>query len=869
LIGGGIGLLKSVTKNNFPAALTTLSQWVCWRMEEDGKGRPTKIPYNPKTGNKASSTNPKTWADFDFAARALAQHDYSGLGFVFTKDGGIVGVDIDHCVDPENGALNETAAAILEKLPPTYIEISPSGTGLHIFLRGAMPEGGSRNAKSGVEMYSHARYFTMTGKRYGNCSLDIADDGGALAWVHEHFIVAPKKEPAKKTKKKKAGEPLSDEALLAKARGSKGGAEFAALWEGRWQGDFGSQSEADLALCCKLAFWTGKDRERVDRLFRQSGLMRDKWDNRHHASGATYGEETLTRALDTVEEGYGAKADAPVFEYEGRYFRAKGDSTYPLTNFTMRPIEMLVSEDETQMTADLVTVKGEIFRRTFATTDFSNLQKFKNLLNKDTISLSYTGSEGDLELLKGFIAELDWTRKTGVKAQGLYWQNGVWVYAGPDGGVAAGGQAVNSILQMEKWRGIDSGLLAQQYIEKEDTPMLLSWLLDYNEYAKTVSVLAWCAGCFIKPHLRRVGIKFPHLFLIGEAGSGKSNTLEHIILPIFSQSKVTAASQISAFTLMKESASSNMIPQPLDEFKPSKMDRAKLSALYNHFRDAYDGHQGQRGRADQSIVYYDLLAPLVVAGEESPDEAAIRERGIELLFSRKDLKGEGCGEAFGKLCANPELLMTFGRGLLEAALRTAAAEAKRWYTEALGCFDKALPSRIVNNLACCAAGLRLVEKLCAMQGLSWDTMLDLPLDSCMEYLGQAARDYLLDGSPVNRGIVEQSLEIMARMGLTFGLDWKTLENETLVAINLKRCYDRFTKYRRDHAITGECLEYRQFTKQLRGSDLFVAYKPVNFNNTTAQAFILDYRLLLERCDIQGFDHINVAPEDEEDNTVLL
>jgi len=293
-------------KISFPPALTDLTQWVCWRLEEDGKGRPTKIPYNPKTGNKASSTNPKTWADFDFAARAFEMYDYTGLGFVFTNEGGIVGVDIDHCIDPATGALNETAAAILEKLPPTYMEISPSGTGLHIFLRGEMPAGGSRNAKSGVEMYSHARYFTMTGKRYGDCPLDIAEDGGALAWIHERFITAPKKEK-KKQAKKRGGEPLTDDALLEKARASKGGDEFIALWEGRWQGEHGSQSEADLALYCKLAFWSGKNREQMDRLFRQSGLMREKWDNRHHASGATYGEETLTRALDTVEEGYGAK----------------------------------------------------------------------------------------------------------------------------------------------------------------------------------------------------------------------------------------------------------------------------------------------------------------------------------------------------------------------------------------------------------------------------------------------------------------------------------------------------------------------------------------------------------------------------------
>jgi len=355
-------------QTTFPPELAALRQWVCWRLEKDAKcERTTKIPYNPRSGGKASSTNPDTWADLDFAARACELHSYTGLGFVFTKEAGIVGVDIDHCIDPASGALNDTAAAILERLPPTYIEVSPSGTGLHIFLRGVMPEGGMRNAKTGVEMYSHARYFTMTGKRYGDCPVVVADDGGALAWIHERFIIAPKKEPAKSAprKKKQVGQPLGDSEILEKARSAKNGAEFAALWEGKWQAEHGSQSEADLALCCKLAFWTGKDRERMDRLFRQSGLMREKWDNRHHASGATYGEETLDRALNTVEEGYGAKPDAPVFAGEGRYFRAKGDNVCPLTNFVVQPIEMLVTDDETQMTADLVTVKGEVFRVVF------------------------------------------------------------------------------------------------------------------------------------------------------------------------------------------------------------------------------------------------------------------------------------------------------------------------------------------------------------------------------------------------------------------------------------------------------------------------------------------------------------------------
>jgi len=882
---------------------------VCWRLEKDAKTHPnepagslgtpggerdTKIPYNPRSGGKASSTNADTWADLDFAAHACELHSYTGLGFVFTKEAGIVGVDIDHCIDLDSGALNDTAAAILAKLPPTYIEISPSGTGLHIFLRGEMPAGGMRNAKTGVEMYSHARYFTMTGKRYGDCPAVVADGDDALAWIHQQFIAATKKAPAKSRKKKQAGQPLGDDEILEKARSAKNGAAFAALWEGRWESYchpnesadspgapvFASQSEADLALCCKLAFWTGKDRERMDRLFRQSGLMREKWDTRHHANGNTYGEETIARAIDASVESYGAKSDAPVFAGEGRYFRAKGDNVCPLTNFIVQPIEMLVTDDETQMTADLVTVKGEVFRVVFQTTDFSNLQRFKNLLNKRTIALSYTGSEADLELLKNHLNDLDWQRKTGVTAQGLYWHDGRWVFAALDGAIEAGGKEVNDLMQLGRCKGgyetvrgtvsprpalagQQSAMHRRPAIRKEQMAGLGPLLVGYNEPAKTVSVLAWTAGCFIKQHLRKMGIKFPHLFLIGEAGSGKSNTLERVILPIFSQSKVTAATQVTGFTLMQEAASSNLAPQPLDEFKPSKMDKTKLGWLYNHFRDAYDGHQGQRGRADQTIAYYDLLAPLVVAGEESPDETAIRERSIELLFSRKDLKDEARRDCFSRLCAAPERLAGLGRALLEAALRTDAAEVRQWYTEACGQFDKSLPSRIVNNLACCAAGLRLLEKLCVLQGLSWDSVFGLSLRSCVLYLGFAAKEYLLDGSAVNRGIVEQSLEIMARMGLAYGLDWKPLENDTQVAINLKRCYDRFTKYRRDHAISGECLEYRQFTKQLRGSDLFLAYKPVNFNNRTAQAFVLNYPLLLERCDMEGFDSFNTAEQDED------
>ncbi len=122
------------------------------------------------------------------------------MGFVFTEACGIVGVDIDHC-RAEDGTLNDTARAILEK-HPSYTEISPSGTGLHIFYHGAMPGKGNKNSATGVEMYSTGRYFTMTGQHLPGTPEDIADGAAALPWIHEAFLAKKRKPRAAKAARK-------------------------------------------------------------------------------------------------------------------------------------------------------------------------------------------------------------------------------------------------------------------------------------------------------------------------------------------------------------------------------------------------------------------------------------------------------------------------------------------------------------------------------------------------------------------------------------------------------------------------------------------------------------------------------------------
>lgn len=840
---------------NFPKELAALPQWICWRLEPEPKSeKPRKVPYDPKTGRKASSTNPQTWATLAEAEAAQKKYLFTGVGFVFTEAGGIVGVDIDHCKN-ENGSWNEIASAILTKYP-SYTEISPSGTGLHIFYRGSMPGKGNKNSQSAVEMYAAARYFTMTGNRLEGTPEDIADGAEALKWIHETYV-AKKKTAKGKAQRAQRSVALSDEQVLEKAASAQNGEDFTALWEGNWQNKFGSQSEADLALCCALAFWTGKNKAQMDRLFRQSKLFREKWDNVHHADGATYGEETLAQALERTENVYTPGGDLGIFEANGRYMRQRGENVYALTNFVVRPLEMLVAEDETQMTCDLVTMYGETFRLSFMTSDFTTAQKFKAVLNKRTISLSYMGSDGDLEVLKAYLASLKWAVRYGVKALGIHEHNGRWAYVDQNGAFMAGGELVDDLIQLNKDASIDSRVTQVMAIDADGMAALGKNLLEYNEPAKTVTVLGWCAGCYVKEMLRTAGIKYPHLMLIGEAGSGKSTTLERIILPLFGRKKVIAAPQVTAFTLMKDAASSNVFPQALDEYKPSKIDKGRNGILLNHFRDSYDGHEGVRGRSDQSQVSYAMLAPLVVAGEESPDEPAVRERCMELLFSKKDLKEPSIRLAFGNLSCDAESLTCLGRGLLDTALTLNVDTVAQWHSEAMPVFNAKLPARIRNNLACCMVGLRVMEALCNRLGMAWSQVFSIGLDACAKYLEYGVTEYLLDGGESNKSVVELTFEVMDRMGLTAD-ECRFLEGG-IVAIHIKGIYDRYTRYRRDNAIVVECLPYAQFMKQLRKSDLFVETRTVRFGDDPKKAVILNYELLRKKCDVDGFLHSYAVP----------
>lgn len=362
-----------------PERLKAHDRWICWTTGERN-GKTTKKPIDPRNGQFASTTDPDTWASFRTAVDKVENGTVSGIGFVFTENGPFVGVDLDNCRTPETGNQSERAAEIIETLD-SYTEVSPSGTGFHVIAIGELPAG--RNRHGDIEMYEASRYFTVTGDRVLGTPPDIRRRTAELEEIHgDHLAAGPRERTEDPSTDEQATDAstdqnssssISDTELIDRAKAAENGAKFARLWRGSTAG-YPSQSEADMALCCLLAFWTGCDHARIDRLFRSSGLLRDKWDEQHFADGSTYGEKTIERAIAVTDEMYepgagdGEATSAEAFPTPGDALSvSESDTTSSDENAPERELRRLRKEntllrDKIQEYAEVIESQDETIR---------------------------------------------------------------------------------------------------------------------------------------------------------------------------------------------------------------------------------------------------------------------------------------------------------------------------------------------------------------------------------------------------------------------------------------------------------------------------------------------------------------------------
>jgi putative DNA primase/helicase len=292
-----------VILENIPEDIRCLPRWVLWQWElrEDtqGKRRWAKVPYSgilnecDEHWNRAKSNDATTWPSFRQVVRHLRRFD--GIGFMLGE--GFSGIDLDKCRDPLTGEINEQDRQIIEEIR-SYTDVSPSSTGVKILFRGQKPPGRCRVGT--FEMYSEGRYFTVTGHHLPGTPRTVEDRQEEINRLHARMFPAPAKVALNGKSRTKAdlGE-TPDPEILAAARSAKNADKFNKLWAGDWQAlGYPSQSEADEALVGMLAFWCGPKADRIDALFRRSGLYRDKWER------SDYRERTIARVLDSQEAYY-------------------------------------------------------------------------------------------------------------------------------------------------------------------------------------------------------------------------------------------------------------------------------------------------------------------------------------------------------------------------------------------------------------------------------------------------------------------------------------------------------------------------------------------------------------------------------------
>lgn len=301
--------LTTLPFEEIPDELKQIPQWICWKKVSNNDGTVKKIPINPKTLVHASPTDPTTWTDFNKARVQYIRNKrtLAGIGFVFTKDSGLIGIDLDKVRDPNTGGWNLGVKEFISRFA-SYTELSQSGTGCHIILQGNLPDGWRKRVSIhglSVEMYDDKHYFVMTGQPVQGTDRSLKTiTNEALEYLRPSFegksLIHAVNSDENQVRPTVTPEDEFGERLIIEAFLENAPENAVRLYNGDTSDYDHDQSRADLALCCYLAP-SCIDIVDLDRLFRRSGLYqkkdashRNKWDR------DSYRVPTLQKAMMSI-----------------------------------------------------------------------------------------------------------------------------------------------------------------------------------------------------------------------------------------------------------------------------------------------------------------------------------------------------------------------------------------------------------------------------------------------------------------------------------------------------------------------------------------------------------------------------------------
>jgi len=589
----------------------------------------------------------------------------------------LVGFDVDDCRDPERPHLS-VPSIVLELLETldTYVEVSPSGTGYRAFALGAKPDGKTREDlpcdpvledTPHLEMYdgSGGRYLTVTGQHLGGTPTSVETRPQQIKAVFEEFIAEDDgAEDGQDARVSGPSEPvdLDDQELLEKAKSARNGDEFRRLWNGDTSSHSGDHSRADLALCGHLAFWTGGDRRRMDQLFRDSGLYRDKWDR------DDYRERTMDKALkgrtDFYEPGSGSVgADVSVDRGDDqdevelprpaafdvvnggyrKWIQGRGDDAdgyyERVTNFQLELLSTLTYEDgDQEFHLRVHPADGESYLVDVEPKVFNETRVFKDKVVTGP-TVTFDGNQDDLNRLKEFVGGQDAPARRGTKKIGLHGDE----FVTPEGSVTASGWTDDPdvVYTDEASQLIPLWQLEREAddVDRDAVAEILRLTPQTRDTERFLPVLGWFYAAPFRPFIQDWEGEFNLLNILGDTGSGKTTTLE-VLWQLFGMDGELLTAESTPFTMLTALTSTNALPVVFDEYKPADMNPRRKDKLHRYIRTSTKGGVESKGNADLSTDNYHLNAPVCLAGEQPIQGPAEERRSIMTTFTRDAVVGD-------------------------------------------------------------------------------------------------------------------------------------------------------------------------------------------------------------------------------------
>lgn len=559
----------------------------------------------------------------------------------------------------------------------------------------------------------------------------------------------------------------------------------------------------------------------------------------------------------------------PVSESGNRYLYTGGENKpKQITNFIMRPINAIESDTAYLLDIEFTLADGRKFVRQINSAAFVSAQKFKTEIKKIAgIDMVFDGTESNLSDIQQFMCNKyrNYNHCDGISYVGLHKQNGEWVYVGTDAAIDKKGKRIESIVSvLEDNDALKSGIIDADMINRRELQEISRDLFRFNTYERTINIIGWVCVCFLKERLRQRKIKLSHLVIAGGAGSGKSETLEKIIQPIFSLvGSGIGCSGITKFSTLKSTSSTNLLPVIFEEYKPHKLTKIELDLISGMLRSTYDYQTSQRGRADQSVVNYLRRSPIILVGESSFDETAIKERIIDVQFAKSDRMDEHT-KSYRALSKQEKALNGLGKALLLLSMNIPDEDLDKLIAQSKVFEDLDFENRVILGISNVKLGILLLKDLYASFHLDFEDLTGVTDQLVYNSLVNNTMN-ALDGSSKVNSAVDLTIQVFDTMALKCRIrkDYEYIvdesNNELCLRTNL--IYDEFTKYIREFNISDvEVLASRQFTKQLKKEKYFVGYLVRGFKTGSSEnsdtvrqkCFVLDLVKLNQVCNLEAF-----------------